>query len=202
MTIRMSSSVARSSATQKSCDDLLFSASIGVMTFRKKIPSLVLYPTPSLLERSVEIDDPTAPEITDLINKLQKNMRSHDGIGIAAPQIGRNLRIFLVQTDDGIIPFINPVILERSTATSIEEEGCLSIPSVYGMVERPTRITIEASLPDGTRPRYEADQLFARVIQHEYDHLEGVLFINKAKSIRNAHLLKKLEAQLQQKDGR
>lgn len=114
---------------------------------------------------------------------MEEAMFTDEGIGIAAPQIGVNLRIFLVHTQDGVLPFINPKITKRSFRKEDDEEGCLSIPGIYGIVRRSRAVTVTATTPEGKRVRYETDGMFARVIQHEYDHIEGVLFIERAKEI-------------------
>ena len=123
-------------------------------------------------------------EITDEIRELVKEMfitmEEEEGVGLAAPQIGRGIRVFVVKVDDGVErTFINPQIVETSVETCSYEEGCLSIPKTYEDVIRPERITIQARNEKGRRFNLEADNFLARVIQHEYDHLEGILFIDR-----------------------
>ena len=107
-------------------------------------------------------------------------MKETDGIGLAGPQVGLNRRIFVVCADDGVDRvFINPQIIGTSTETVGYEEGCLSIPGFYEDVIRPERITVQAKNEKGRRFTLEAEGLLARVIQHEYDHLDGVMFIDR-----------------------
>lgn len=124
-----------------------------------------------------------------------------DGVGISAPQIAVNKRIFVVSgrvfdkdwmTDKTKVPnpkfvdeyFINPVILKVSKKLAIAEEGCLSIPETYGMVKRPHGVSIEYVNEKGERKTKRATGLLARIFQHEIDHLDGVLFTDKATDIK------------------
>jgi peptide deformylase len=119
-------------------------------------------------------------EIRELVREMFVTMEKEEGVGLAAPQIGRGIRLFVVKADDGIErTFINPQIIETSVETCSYEEGCLSIPKTYEDVIRPERITIQARNEKGRRFNLEADNFLARVIQHEYDHLEGILFIDR-----------------------
>ena len=122
------------------------------------------------------IDD----NIRDLITDMFVTMKEHNGVGLAGPQVGKKLRLFVVEADDGVQrAFINPQIIETSAQTSFYEEGCLSIPKVYENIERPEKIRVQAVNENGRPFTLEADGLLARVIQHEYDHLDGVLFIDR-----------------------
>ncbi len=156
---------------------------------------------PLLREKSNMVGDIQSPETKKLIKKMADAMFAEpDGIGIAAPQIGARLQIFLVaeevlDMDKGMeksadrknkkyITFINPVIKKKSVKKSKDIEGCLSVRGLYGEVVRREKVTIRYSDENGTPRERGASQLFARVIQHEMDHLEGVLFIDKAKNIK------------------
>jgi peptide deformylase len=114
-----------------------------------------------------------------LIDEMFRIMRSANGIGLAAPQIGILQRLIVV-APDGMKPtaLINPRIVQAD-GEAVGEEGCLSIPGLYGDVERPATVTVEATDRKGRAIRLELDGLKARVIQHEIDHLDGVLFIDK-----------------------
>lgn len=102
-----------------------------------------------------------------------------DGVGLAGPQIGVSERIFVVHIpDEDPIVFVNPEIIETSIEVSPYEEGCLSIPGVYHEVIRPSRVTVQAQDINGKAFTIKADGLLARVIQHENDHLSGVLYID------------------------
>lgn len=117
-----------------------------------------------------------------------------DGVGLAAPQIGISQRFFVVDIRDGKrYVFVNPEIVETSLEKGPYEEGCLSIPGVYHDVERPLRVTVQARNAEGKLFNLSADGLLARVIQHEYDHLEGKLFIDHLSKEEREKMLKAYE---------
>ncbi len=129
---------------------------------------------------------PVAPEeINDefraLVNEMFETMVSADGVGLAAPQVGLAKRFFVVMADDEVRRvFINPVITMTSAETCGYEEGCLSIPGVYENIERPARVSVSAVDENGKHFVIDnAEGLLARVIQHENDHLDGVLYIDR-----------------------
>ena len=129
-------------------------------------------------------------EVTDRIRETMQDMlettRSEQGVGIAAPQVGIMRRMFVAEPEPERVYFmINPVMLEQSGSQS-GDEGCLSVPGLIGSVERPSHIKIEALDLDGNKQVYEFDDFDARVMCHEYDHLDGVLYIDKAEHIRPA----------------
>ncbi|MBA3890130.1 MAG: peptide deformylase [Gemmatimonadaceae bacterium] len=120
--------------------------------------------------------------VTDDLRRLAQDMLETmyvaRGIGLAAPQVGRTERLAVVDIEDGPMVMINPEIVRTEGPTEKSEEGCLSIPEVYGDVERPTRITVRYMDADGAIVERDADELLARCIQHEVDHLDGKLFID------------------------
>lgn len=122
-------------------------------------------------------------EIRDLITEMKQTMEQNNGIGLAAPQINVPIRVIVCEINDKFYAFINPEIIKYSKKTSIMEEGCLSLPNIYGEVERPETIIIKAINQDGKKIKLKAFGLLSRVIQHEIDHLDGILFIDKAKNI-------------------
>ena len=129
-------------------------------------------------------------EVTDRIRETMQDMletmRSEQGVGIAAPQVGIMRRMFVAEPEPERVYFmINPVMLEHS-GTQSGDERCLSVPGLIGSVERPSHIKIEALDLDGNKQVYEFDDFYARVMCHEYDHLDGVLYIDKAEHIRPA----------------
>ena len=139
-------------------------------------------------EPVAEIND----EIRALAAEMFDAMIEANGIGLAGPQAGRKLRIFVVMIDDGVRRvFINPQIISTSEETSEYEEGCLSIPQVYESITRPAKVTVQAFDENGKPFTLEAEGLLARVIQHEYDHLDGILFIDRG----DEAFAKKTEAQ-------
>ncbi|WP_347437271.1 peptide deformylase [Fodinisporobacter ferrooxydans] len=118
-------------------------------------------------------------EILQLLDDLAETMRASNGIGLAAPQVGISQRIFVVDVGNGLFEFINPEILD-SEGTELGADGCLSIPGIGGETYRSARIRMRAQNRNGEWFELGAEDLFARCIQHEYDHLNGVLFIDKA----------------------
>lgn len=146
---------------------------------------LQLYPNPILRQISsvVSKEELQKPEFSQLLLDMEKTMLENSGIGLAAPQVGRSIRVAIIKTEDGMLPLINPKILKRSWKKEVDEEGCLSIPKVYGDVRRSFKVKVSTITPRGEEVKFEATGLFARVIQHEIDHLNGVLFIDKAKKI-------------------
>ena len=121
------------------------------------------------------------------IRQMLRLMHSNGGIGLAAPQVGWDVRAFVIglRTEDDIMHefvFINPEIINKSEETIIMPEGCLSIPGTYVDIERPEQIIIIAKDLDGSMFEMEADGILARCIQHENDHLSGVLIIDRSSS--------------------
>ena len=127
-------------------------------------------------EPVAEIND----EIRALVEDMFETMIEKDGVGLAAPQIGKSLRLFVVIADDDVRRvFINPQIIKTSTEVGEYDEGCLSIPQVYETIVRPLGVTVQAYNEKGRPFTLEADGLLARIIQHEYDHLDGILYIDR-----------------------
>lgn len=133
-------------------------------------------------------------ELQKFIDMMIESMIENKGIGLAAPQVGDDRRVFVCSVDgsDPLV-FINPEIIETSMETSIYEEGCLSLPGVYADVERPERIKVQAWNRKGRPFKIEADDLLATCIQHEIDHLNGVLFVDYLTERKKIKSFKKLE---------
>jgi len=117
-----------------------------------------------------------------------QSMYSDDGIGLAAPQVARNIRICVIgkAADPSLqedLVLVNPVWKPRSKKKNVDVEGCLSVPNVFGKVKRYSNIMVEAYDRNGQPLSFAANHFFARVIQHEVDHLNGILFIDKAHDI-------------------
>ena len=133
-----------------------------------------------ILRKKAEPVAEITDEIRELVREMFVTMEEEDGVGLAAPQVGRSIRLFVVKADDHVErAFINPQIIATSQEVCSYEEGCLSIPKMYEDVIRPERITVQARNEKGRRFTLEAEGFLARVIQHEYDHLEGILFIDR-----------------------
>ncbi len=148
-----------------------------------KLFDIVTHPAPSLRERSVEVDprEITTPEFQAYLDILTNTMLVKDGVGIASPQVGRNIRAIVVQINNVTECYMNPEIIKASEAMIEGEEGCLSVPGIYGMVDRHKRITVRALNRHGRSVELDLRQFPAVVFQHEIDHLNGVLFIDKMK---------------------
>lgn len=131
-----------------------------------------------LREKSMEVKQVT-PNIVKLIENMLETMYDADGVGLAAPQIGVAKRVIVIDVGEGPIEMVNPVVLERE-GEAVDEEGCLSIPGVTGQVTRATRVRVQGLDREGQLKEIIAEDLLARAFQHEIDHLEGVLFVDKA----------------------
>ncbi|MDF2499930.1 MAG: def1 [Anaerosporomusa subterranea] len=136
---------------------------------------------PVLKQKAAPVEKITK-KIKELIESMTETMYVADGVGLAAPQIGVSQRIIVIDVGDGLIGLVNPVIVEHE-GLECATEGCLSIPGVFGDVERASRVTVEALDRNGKSVRIVADGLLARALQHEIDHLEGVLFIERSNTI-------------------
>ena len=148
---------------------------------------LHLLGSPVLRQRSVEVGRPD-DEVLRLVDDLFETMDAARGVGLAANQVGVARRVAVVDADEDRFEMIDPVILE-SEGRAIAEEGCLSIPEIYGEVSRPERIVLEATDRQGNRYRKEATGLKARAIQHEIDHLDGILFLDHLSLVKRQILL-------------
>ncbi|HEY4528351.1 MAG TPA: peptide deformylase [Candidatus Paceibacterota bacterium] len=149
---------------------------------------------PVLRLRAGAVDDIGSKKIASIITRMKKALYAEeDGVAIAAPQVGASLRIFIVKgsdpTEEGSLKqdrvFINPEILKVSKKKEKREEGCLSLRYLYGTVLRHEKITIRAYDESGKRITVGATGLLAQIFQHEMDHLEGVLFTDKAENVRD-----------------
>lgn len=139
---------------------------------------IIIQPDEQLRKPNQEIQELT-DELVDLLDDMYETMLAHDGVGIAAPQIGKNLQMAVVEVDENDrFDLINPQIIERK-GKSVFVEGCLSIPHVFGTVERAEEITVRYYDREGDEMEVTAYGYLARAIQHEIDHLNGVLFTDK-----------------------
>lgn len=161
------------------------------------------YGQPVLKKKAVAIEA-DYEGLPELIENMWETMYHADGVGLAAPQIGKSIRIFMVDTvqamkegeeDQGIkTAFINAEILEESGKEWSYEEGCLSIPNIRGDVSRLDTVTIRWQDEEFNTHEQTFDGINARVIQHEYDHIEGKLFTEKLKPLKKKLIKRKLEA--------
>lgn len=149
-----------------------------------KLPILTI-PEPSLRQRSKEVDPKEIqdPAFQAWLDDLVETMYVADGVGIAAPQVGKNIRVFIAVDKKTPHILINPVIKRKSFRRVDDEEGCLSVPGKYGIVSRHRSIRMDALDRHGKKISFKVKGFFARVLQHENDHLDGVLFIDIAKKV-------------------
>jgi peptide deformylase len=121
-------------------------------------------------------------KVRKLLDDMAQTMYSADGVGLAAPQVGVSLRVIVIDVDDELIELINPVII-RKEGCELGNEGCLSIPGVFGEVERFAEVTVTGLNRFGKKISISGTGMLSRALQHEIDHLDGILFIEKAQTI-------------------
>lgn len=154
---------------------------------------LHLLGSPMLRQRAepvAAVDD----AVRELVDDLFETMYAARGVGLAANQVGEKVRVAVVDVSKEApeqLVLINPVLVEKSVETEIAEEGCLSIPEIFGDVERPLRVVIDALDRHGAPFRHESVGYQARAIQHEIDHLDGVLFLDHLSAVKRSLLLSK-----------
>jgi len=147
-----------------------------------------------VLRQKAEPVNAITPELRRLIADMFDTMYAEEGVGLAAPQVGVSDRVIVVDPhDDETKPFalINPEILEASKDTEKNEEGCLSIPGVRDMVERSMRVRVRGLSEDGEVKEFDAEGLLSRILQHEVDHLDGILFFDRVGPLKRKMLLAK-----------
>lgn len=138
---------------------------------------------PVLREKCVKVENIDL-NLLKLLDDMKQTLEEAQGAGLAAPQVGKNIRVFIVSTDDGYFEFINPRILGIS-GSQYGVEGCLSVKGKWGDVKRPKKVTIEATDRYGKKFKLVARDFTARAICHENDHLDGILYIDKANNLRD-----------------
>jgi len=168
------------------------------------VREIVLMGDPVLREvaRDVaEFDD----GLRTLVRDMFETMYHAEGIGLAAPQVGIPLRVLVIDLrredeDDQQIAIVNPRLTWQSEETARQSEGCLSIPGLEEVVERPAQIQVEGHDPHGKPIRFEAEELLARAFQHEIDHLDGILFLDRISPLKRRMLLKKWKKQSEEEE--
>ncbi|MBW6516313.1 MAG: peptide deformylase [Candidatus Cloacimonetes bacterium] len=169
-----------------------------------KVLAVRIYGDPILRQKSESVEQ-VDEDIKKFVADMIVTMYEKDGVGLAAPQVGKNLRIFVIdpewsrtnQKNPQI--FINPRIISMS-GVEVDDEGCLSLPEIFAEVKRAEKIVLEAMDLNGELKRYEAEGFYARTIQHEFDHIDGVLFIDRISKLKLLSLKWKLKALEQTKD--
>jgi peptide deformylase len=168
----------------------------------RAVLKLRYYGDPILRRRANEVQT-FDRSLRDIAGLMLEAMDREEGVGLAAPQVGLDMRVLvaLVMSEPGdeeaeAIVVVNPEIMERSHDTWVYEEGCLSIPGIRGDVTRPNQIRLRYQDLDGTEHTLEAEGMFARILQHEIDHLDGKLFIDYLSTADKALIKPKLRSLL------
>lgn len=142
---------------------------------------IITFPHPTLRADTSPVTFPLGAGLKKLTADMFDTVRRADGIGLAAPQVGQSVRLVVINLEKNGVPafaLYNPRIVKRSLRKLTLEEGCLSIPGVFGMVRRPKRVTVEAENAQGETVRFTDDGWIARVAQHEIDHINGKLIVD------------------------
>jgi len=138
------------------------------------------HPSPILKGRAHEVDASSDDGLRDLVRAMAETMYDENGVGLAAPQVGVDKRLIVFDVDDRLAALCNPAIIEFSDEKVIDDEGCLSVPGITVPVERSWRVVCAGQTIEGTDITIEAEDMLARVLQHEIDHLDGVLILDRA----------------------
>ncbi|MCS6890384.1 MAG: peptide deformylase [Rhodovarius sp.] len=159
------------------------------------LPILVV-PHPILRARAKPVTAADDAAVRELAQKMLATMYKAPGIGLAAPQVGVGLRLIVVDVAPKEAPapmvMVNPEIVAQSSELATREEGCLSLPGQYAEVTRPARVLVRYQALDGSRQQIEAEGLLSACLQHEIDHLNGVLFVDHLSPLRRNMILRRL----------
>lgn len=156
---------------------------------------ILIHPAPVLRRTARPVTAADAEEIRRLVPAMFATMYKAPGIGLAANQVGSLLRVIVVDVakdEPAPLALINPEIVARSDETATQEEGCLSLPDQYAEVTRPARVRLRYQDPGGARKEIEAEGLLSACLQHEIDHLNGILFVDHLSALKRNILLRKL----------
>jgi peptide deformylase len=138
------------------------------------------HPNPALKQAAAAVDPASDAELPRLVRAMARAMHDAPGVGLAATQVGVQKRVIVFDVDESVVALCNPTIVERSDETESDDEGCLSLPGITVPVERAVACVCEALDLKGEPVRIEAEGFVARVLQHETDHLDGILIIDRA----------------------
>ena len=159
------------------------------------IRPIVRYGDEVLRRRAADVAEVTA-EVRALIDDMVETMYAAPGVGLAAPQVGVSLRAFVADPSagrrpDGLVVMINPTVVEQDGAQD-EEEGCLSVPGFNARVRRPARVVLRGLDRDGEPVEVQAEGLLARAFQHEIDHLDGSLFLDRLRGLKRELIVRRI----------
>lgn len=152
------------------------------------ILEILKYPHPTLHKKAKAVKRVDS-RIKKLIKSMIETMQAAPGIGLAAPQVGESVRVIVADLGEGPFVVVNPKIKNKSGPTQIFEEGCLCLPGLVGPVERPSFVTVSGLDRNGQPITIDAEEFLATVLQHEIDHLEGKVFIDR---IKNKSLIREI----------
>jgi len=164
----------------------------------------ILYvPSPILRAKSKPVGPGDADRVRALSEKMLATMYDAPGIGLAAPQVGELLRLVVIDIGPKEAPapivLVNPEVVAQSRELAVREEGCLSLPNIFGDVQRPHQVKVRYQSLDGSRREMEGEGLMSACLQHEIDHLNGVLFVDYLSALRRNMLLRRLAKELRLK---
>lgn len=175
-------------------------------------PDILIYPNPKLRKKSVSVKKIDG-KLRLLLDGMLETMRNAEGIGLSAPQVGRNIRVIIVcdarEADEKmpdekgelpVIEMINPV-MGKSSGSALAPEGCLSVPDFVAKVRRKETVEVEWLNRSGEKKQMLAQGLTARIIQHEIDHLDGVLFVDRLTGLKKEMMLKKMDRTFREPEG-
>jgi peptide deformylase len=157
---------------------------------------ILVYPAPELKRKSPPVEE-LGEDIERLLDDMAETLRDADGIGLAAPQVGRNIRVLIVDVplpeseEREFYELINPEIVS-SQGFQVGEEGCLSVPGFFANIRRKDHVRVSALDRKGKRFAIDADGMLSRVLQHEIDHLDGILFFDRLRRLKKDILVKQI----------
>jgi peptide deformylase len=164
---------------------------------------IMVFPDPVLRTKCPPVTPEQMETVRALLPRMFATMYAAPGIGLAAPQIGRKLRFTVIdiRPDDRHQPIVlvNPEVVARSSELATREEGCLSLPGQYAEVTRPARVKVRYLDENGARKEIEGEGLLSACLQHEIDHLNGVLFVDHISALKRNMILRRLAKELRQK---
>jgi len=164
---------------------------------------ILIVPDPMLRTRARPVTAEDAARVRELVPRMFETMYRAPGIGLAAPQVGVALRFLIVDVmpDDKPSPIalINPEVVARSEELATREEGCLSLPGQYADVTRPARVTVRYTDVAGVKRQIQAEGLLAACLQHEIDHMDGILFVDHLSALKRNMILRRLAKEMRQK---
>lgn len=164
------------------------------------ILTVLRFPDERLRTKAVKVEQ-VNDEIRQIVDDMFETMYAENGVGLAATQVNIHQRIVVIDVSDDkkdALTLINPEIIAKSEKTFINEEGCLSVPGCYAKVDRHEKVTLKALNRDGNEYTIDADELLSICIQHELDHLAGVLFVDYLSPLKRQRIKAKLEKEARQ----